>query len=60
MFTQYSDATLTAGMAWFHLATILVPLILATVYLDWRDWRQSHPRSVRRQSIQHLPDLSFW
>ncbi len=63
MMNAYSDLTLAAWMSWFQFAVLFVPIVLAMMYFEYRDWRQEHPRMasriVRQQPRKWKPILPF-
>ncbi len=53
MMEAYSDVTIASWMTWFQIAVLLVPVMMATIYFEWKEWREAHPKAVRRYVQAH-------
>jgi hypothetical protein len=53
MMEVYSDVTLASWMVWFQVAVVILPVMVAMAYLEYRDWRHDHPKQARRYIQTH-------
>lgn len=51
------NPSITAHMALMHLALIAVPMLIAILNLEMKDWRREHPRSTLNKS--HAQEAYF-
>lgn len=51
---ETSYLTVAGWMAWFHFAVLFVPVVIATSYLEYREWREAHPRQQWRPRLANL------
>lgn len=56
MTDTYSDTMIAGMMAWMHFAILFVPMMIATMYFEYEEWRVAHPssRQVRRSRLTDL------
>jgi len=51
MMETYSDLTIAGWMSWFHFAILFVPVVIATTYFEWKEWRLEHPKATPSQTV---------